>query len=83
MTTFQWRWDDRAPWPDPSMTRARAARLLRVWRRQARQPANYKNVTECTRIAPGCYRVVSSHGEVGTMIIDESTPKGNDYGSRI
>ena len=83
MTTFQWRWDDRAPWPDPSMTRARAARLLRVWRRQARQPANYKNVNHFTRVTRGVYRVASSHGEVGTMIIDESTPKGNDYGSRI
>ena len=69
-TNFHWQLNDGPIWSDPSMTRARASVLLRAWRRQARQPANYKNVTSCERLAPGCYRVVSSHGEVGTMIID-------------
>lgn len=66
---FKWQWGDREPWADPSMTRERAAHLLRVWRRQARQPANYRNVCEIKRVAPGQYRVASTHGETGTMII--------------
>lgn len=69
-TTFEWQWNDGPVWPDSSMTRSRASVLLRSWRRQSRQPANYKNVTECVRVAPGCYRVVSSHGESGTMIVN-------------
>lgn len=31
-TAFLWQWRDYAPLPDPLMTRARAARLLRAWR---------------------------------------------------
>lgn len=66
---FEWQWNDGPVWPDPSMTRSRAAVLLRAWRRQARQLANYKNVNHFTRIGPGIYRAASSHDEVGTMII--------------
>ena len=66
---FQWQWNDGPIWPDTSMTRTRAAVLLRAWHRQARQPANYKNVNHFTRIGPGIYRAASSHGEAGTMII--------------
>lgn len=29
---FLRQWEEYAPWPDPSMTRYRAARLLRAWR---------------------------------------------------
>ena len=68
-TDFQWQWNDGPIWSDPSMTRARASVLLRAWRRQARQPANYKNVSHFTRVTRGVYRVASSHGEVGTMIL--------------
>ncbi len=68
-TNFQWQWNDGPIWPDTNMTRTRAAVLLRAWRRQARQPANYKNVNHFTRIGPGIYRAASSHGESGTMII--------------
>ena len=73
MHEFEWQWNDGPMWPDPIMTRQRAARLLRSWRRSARQPANYKNVISCTRIAPGCYRVISSHDETGTMVINRKT----------
>ena len=66
---FEWQWNDGPIWADLSMTRVRAAVLLRAWRRQARQPANYKNVNHFTRIGPGIYRAASSHGEAGTMII--------------
>jgi hypothetical protein len=68
-TNFQWQWNDGPIWPDIDMTRTRAAVLLRAWRRQARQPANYKNVNHFTRIGSGIYRAASSHGESGTMII--------------
>lgn len=30
-TSFLWSWNDRAPWPDENMTRARAARLARYF----------------------------------------------------
>jgi len=72
MTKFLWQWNDGPVWPDPSMTRERAANLLASWRRSARRPANYKNVTECTRVAHGAYRVVSSHGESGMMVIERA-----------
>ena len=39
-TTFTAQWNDHAPQPDPSMTRERAARLIRAWRRNARQSSN-------------------------------------------
>lgn len=36
-TTFKWAWGDHEAMPDRSMTRERAARLLRAWRRASRQ----------------------------------------------
>ena len=68
-SNFKWQWNDGPIWSDPSMTRSRASVLLRAWRRQARQPANYKNVYQLTRIDRGVYRVASTHGESGTMIL--------------
>lgn len=34
---FLWHWEDYAPLPDKLMTRARAAHLLRAWRRAKTQ----------------------------------------------
>lgn len=42
MTTFTARWRDYPAQPDPTMTRERAARLLKAWRRNARQPSNHQ-----------------------------------------
>ena len=39
-TTFTAQWNDHEPQPDPSMTRERAARLIRAWRRNARKKSN-------------------------------------------
>lgn len=55
-TRFFWRWRDYAEQPDPSMTRERAARLLRAWRRQSRLPSNSDGV-EFARIGLHHYRV--------------------------
>ena len=37
---FTAQWNDYPAQPDPSMNRERAARLIRSWRRNARQPSN-------------------------------------------
>lgn len=36
-TNFKWAWGDHEATPDRSMTRERAARLLRAWRRSRTQ----------------------------------------------
>jgi hypothetical protein len=70
-TSFLWSWNDRAPWPDENMTRARAARLLRAWRATSRRPSSMGFfVRHLERRAPGVYRVTDcASGETGTMII--------------
>jgi hypothetical protein len=40
MTSFTAQWNNYPPQPDPSMTRTRAAKLLRAWRRNARKKSN-------------------------------------------
>ena len=37
---FTAQWNDYPPQPDPSMTRERAARLIRAWRSNARKNSN-------------------------------------------
>lgn len=65
--TFHWGWNGHAPQPDPTMTRQRAANLLRSWRRSARYGGHYSRVT-LTRLGKGQYRVIG-RGEVGLLII--------------
>lgn len=36
-TAFEWGWNGYTPQPDPLMTRARMARMMRAWRRAAIQ----------------------------------------------
>ena len=67
-TEFMWAWNDHAPTPDRLMTRERAARLLRAWRRGTR-PANYRPVMSVKRLRRGVYRVTHECGEVGTMFV--------------
>lgn len=69
-SNFMWSWNDCEPQPDKLMTRARAAHLLRCWRRVSRSPANNKPIKSLTRIARGSYRVTSQYGaETGTLTI--------------
>lgn len=68
-SNFMWAWNDNAPQPDKLMTRARAANLLRCWRRCTRKPANSQPIKSIKRIAVGNYRVVSDCGETATLII--------------
>lgn len=71
-TRFSWSWNDRAPWPDTSMTRERAARLLRAWRRTTRPTSGGFVMRELKRCAPGVYRVTDCvSGETGTMYIEK------------
>jgi len=68
-TRFLWAWNQYPALPDPSMTRARAARLLWAWRRTSRRPTSMGTfLRTLKRIAPHTYRVTDS-GEVGTMTI--------------
>ena len=69
--TFWWGWNDYPAQRDKLMTRDRAAKLLRVWRRQSRTCANYRTVVECKRQSRGVYKIVSQHGESGRMIVGE------------
>lgn len=48
-TFFYWQWELTRPWPDPSMTRERAARLLRAWRRARVQGTRLFNL-RCVRV---------------------------------
>ena len=58
--------------PDASMTRARAARLLRAWRRTTRPTSSGFVMRELQRCAPGVYRVTDcASGETGTMFIEK------------
>lgn len=66
-TKFMWGWKDYAPQPDPHMTRERAARLLRAWRRSATQ--GRKNFY-LKRIGKGIYQVsCRTYPDTSTMII--------------
>lgn len=68
---FRWAWNDFDAWADPSMTRDRAARLLRAWRRSETQ--GRRDFIVWRQVANGAkhYRVtaVRSGGESGTMVI--------------
>ena len=44
-TEFTAQWNVYAPLPDPYMTRERAAKMIRAWRRNARQPSNHAKWT--------------------------------------
>lgn len=68
-TDFQWAWNNYAPQPDKFMTRQRAARLLRAWRRVVRQPSNNRTIESLDRIGRGAYRVRHVNGETGTLIV--------------
>lgn len=68
-TRFLWAWNHYPSQPDPSMTRARAARLLWAWRKTSRRPTSMGTfLRTLERISPHTYRVTDS-GEVGTMTI--------------
>lgn len=75
-TVFLWQWENHPPQPDALMTRARAARLIRAWRRASRSPANYGPTTALRRTAPHTYRAIHRQsGEVGTLTVI-TTPAG-------
>ncbi len=48
-TKFFWQWEEYRPQPDPLMTRQRAARLLRSWRRARTQGRRVFHIS-CVRI---------------------------------
>ena len=41
-SNFTAQWNDSQPQPDPSMTRDRAAKLIKAWRRNSRIPSNHQ-----------------------------------------
>lgn len=67
--SFYWAWNTNAAQVDKLMTRARAANLLRVWRRAIRQPANYRPFVSLERLESGVYRVTHECGEVAILEI--------------
>lgn len=58
--SFWWRWGDEPLVADTVMTRARAAAMIRAWRRQ--------RDVRLDRVACGVYRVACGVN-VGTMVI--------------
>lgn len=70
-TAFFWSWGDERPSPDPVMTRKRAARMLRAWRRMARQPGEFGTVEMAfERMGMGIYRCTNlGWGGYGTMFV--------------
>lgn len=58
-TIFYSQWNKYKPQFDKTMTRERAAKLLRAWRRNSRKNSNSPKWV-CKRIAPHCYFVKTS-----------------------
>jgi hypothetical protein len=67
MTTFLWAWDNDPPAPDPKMTRARAARLLRTWRSRRRL---LNRLMTLERIAQHSYKVTGPTGSATMTILE-------------
>ena len=67
MTTFLWAWNNDPPAPHPQMTRARAAALLRAWRKNERR---FNRLMTLERLAPHAYRV-THQTQSATMTILE------------
>ena len=67
---FYGAWNDHAPILDNSMTRERAAKLLRAWRRNSRKKTN-KPLWVFKRIAPHHYfvKVCEWDKESHTLIV--------------
>lgn len=69
VTCFLWAWNNYAPQPDPTMTRERAARLLRAWRRTSRTRTSMgTTLRTLKRVSEGVYRVTEG-SESGTMYV--------------
>lgn len=72
-TEFFWQWSDKNPAPDILMTRARAAKLLRAWRRRSGTwggyPAYSAHKLTLTRKGVGVYRIENCYGESGALIV--------------
>lgn len=56
-TEFKWAWGDHEPQRDPSMTRERAANLLRAWRNAKRQGRREFNLARTVRGGTRFYAV--------------------------
>lgn len=65
---FLWGWKDYEPQPDLIMTRERAAKLLRAWRRSRTQGVRDFSLQ---RLGKGHYRIAARgyEDEPGTMVI--------------
>lgn len=67
---FLWGWASCPATPDKLMTRDRASKLLRSWRRSKTQ--GHKDFL-LKRVGKGYY-VVKAMGETGTLIIRQANP---------
>ncbi len=69
-TLFFWAWRGYAPQPDTSMTRERAAKLLRSWRRSRTQ--GHRDFS-LQRVAKGNYRIAARgyEDDYGIMVISQ------------
>ncbi len=71
-TTFDWAWSHYAYAPDATMTRERAARLLRAWRRCTRQHETWSiHSANLERIGMHEYRI-ERMGDIARMRINHA-----------
>jgi hypothetical protein len=67
-SVFMWAWNNHSLTLDKLMTRQRAAKLLRSWRRASRFEKYSIHRVELTRMGFGEYRIIKA-GESATMKI--------------
>lgn len=76
-SSFLWSWNDRPAQPDLLMTRQRAARLLRSWRRGSRLKANGGPTFSLRRNAKGDYSITHlATGERARLVSGSASPVG-------
>jgi hypothetical protein len=69
---FQWAWGDHEPCPDHSMTRERAARLIRAWRNAKTQGRREFTLRVYRRGLARCYAVRTTkyiNDDEGVLVI--------------
>lgn len=72
-TNFKWAWGDHEPQADKTMTRERAARLLKAWRRSKTQGARNFTLQRITHGHTRFYVVGTTQymkNEAGVLVIE-------------
>ena len=73
-TIFYSQWKEHAPILDKTMTRERAAKLLKAWRSNSRKKTN-RPLWVCKRIAPHTYFVKICEWDIESHTLYTREPK--------